>query len=260
MAMSGRKFLTISLACLAAILATPGRGIAQASASDAAATRMTVSQIVSQLEARNAERNQLLEGYRSRRTYELDYRGFPTNLHAAMVVDMIYTAPDKKDFKVVSHTGNGWVIHHVLMRLLETEQESMELENRASVALNSQNYSFTLLDSPATADGCSYVLSVEPKVPNKFLYRGRIWVDAKDFAVCRVEAEPAKNPSFWIIKTEIHHAYEKVGDFWLPERNESVSTLRLDGRATLTIKYENYQVQSANALAAPPPAGVPASH
>ena len=41
--------------------------------------------------------------------------------------------------------------------------------------------------------------------------------------MCRIEAEPAKNPSFWIKKTDIHHEYVKVGDFWLPADNKSVS-------------------------------------
>lgn len=59
--------------------------------------------------------------------------------------------------------------------------------------------------------------SGESKVPTKFLYRGRVWVNAKDFAVCRIEAEPAKNPSIWIKRTDIRHAYLKVGDFWLPK-------------------------------------------
>jgi hypothetical protein len=37
----------------------------------------------------------------------------------------------------------------------------------------------------------------------------------------------------------------KVGDFWLPARNESVSYIRLGGRATLTIEYKDYRVIDA---------------
>jgi hypothetical protein len=95
---------------------------------------------------------------------------------------------------------------------------------------------------------CPYVLVVEPKVPTKFLYRGRVWVNARDFAVCRIDAEPAKNPSIWIKRTHIDHTYLKVGDFWLPKENTSVSIIRLDGRATLTIEYQNYELLSANPL------------
>jgi len=73
-------------------------------------------------------------------------------------------------------------------------------------------------------------------------------VDNKDFAVCRIEAEPSKNPSFWIKKTEIHHSYLKIGDFWLPAENKSVSAIRGGGRAVLIIKYQNYEILSAHGL------------
>jgi hypothetical protein len=33
----------------------------------------------------------------------------------------------------------------------------------------------------------------------------------------------------------------KVQDFWFPRRNESVSYVRLGGRATLTIDYDSYR-------------------
>jgi hypothetical protein len=69
-----------------------------------------------------------------------------------------------------------------------------------------------------------------------------VWVDATDFAVTRIDAEPAQNPSFWTKKSEVHHEYMKVQGFWLPRRNESVSYIRLGGRATLTIEYNNYRV------------------
>jgi hypothetical protein len=71
-------------------------------------------------------------------------------------------------------------------------------------------------------------------------------VDDRDFAVCRIEAEPAKNPSMWITKTEIHHDYQKFEDFWLPVKNESVSNLRLGGHATLTITYQNYEINGGH--------------
>jgi len=149
---------------------------------------------------------------------------------------------------VVSQTGSKWLGDLVLKRLLESDRESHDDKNRDAVQITSRNYNFTMLDSQGSAEGCSYVLGVEPKIPSKFLFRGRIWVDDKDFAVCRIEAEPAKNPSFWIKKTEIHHAFAKVGDFWLPAENTSVSHIRFDGNATLTIKYGAYEIESAHAL------------
>jgi hypothetical protein len=43
----------------------------------------------------------------------------------------------------------------------------------------------------------------------------------------------------------------KVQDFWLPRRNESVSYIRLGGRATLTIEYNNYRVNDSRTSGSP---------
>ena len=185
------------------------------------------------------------KSYQGRRFYSLDYTGFPTSFHAEMVVDMTYDAPATKHFKIVSQSGpNGSSIESSSAFWMPSRKLMTE-ENRERVALNPSNYDFSGLEHQDAPDNCSYVVAVEPKIPSKLLYRGRIWVDSKDFAVCRIEAEPSKNPSFWIKKTEIHHSYLKIGDFWLPSENESVSAMRGGGRAVLTIKYLNYEILAA---------------
>jgi hypothetical protein len=165
-----------------------------------------------------------------------------------MVVDMIYDAPGTKQFKIISQSGPDWIIERILKRLLEAEQEAQSEPNRERVALNTSNYDFSGFEHHDAPDNCSYLVAVEPKIPNKLLFRGRIWVDSKDFAVCRIEAEPSKNPSFWIKKTAIHHTYLKIGDFWLPSENKSISVIRGGGRAVLTIKYQNYEILAARSL------------
>ncbi|MFZ0038819.1 MAG: hypothetical protein WAK91_15440 [Candidatus Acidiferrales bacterium] len=235
---------------LLSILALPvwlslstSHAFAQAPRELATQSQLTLPQVVEKLVTRNAERAKALEGYKGRRFYVLDYVGFPSGLHADMTVEMTYNAPSTKEFHIVSENGSKLIVNRVLKRLLDTEQEALEAQNRQGVELNPSNYEFTALEYDRNSSGCSYILSVQPKIATKFLYRGRVWVDNKDFAVCRIEAQPAKNPSFWIRKTQIHHTYEKVGEFWLPVENQSVSDLRLDGRATLTIKYMDYEIQ-----------------
>jgi hypothetical protein len=83
---------------------------------------------------------------------------------------------------------------------------------------------------------------VQPLVANKFLYRGKIWVDATEFALVKFEAEPAKSPSFWISRTQIRQSFAKTGDFWLPEQNRSETKVRIGGTAVFTIDYGTYQV------------------
>jgi hypothetical protein len=227
----------------------PATGIAQSAAPrQLMESRLNLPQVLDKLVQKNEQRADALQKYQGRRVYSLVYTGFPSSFHAEMVVDMTYDAPATKQFKIVSQSGSQWIIDRILKRLLDAELESMNEENRRRVALNSYNYDFSGLEHQDSPDSCSYVVNVQPKVPSKLLYRGRIWVDSKDFAVCRIEAEPAKNPSFWIKKTDIHHSYVKIGDFWLPAENESVSTIRGGGRAVLTIKYQNYEILSARSL------------
>ena len=212
------------------------------------AARPTLEQVVDNLVAKNAERALALQRYQSRRFYRLDYTGFPTSLKAEMVVDMMYEAPSTKTFKIVSQSGPKWMIDRIFKGLLQAEQEALSSKNRERVALDRHNYEFSGIEFQEGSNGCSYVLTVQPKIPNKLLYRGRIWVNSKDFAVCRIEAEPSKNPSMWIRSTAIHHIYQKLGDFWFPLENESTSTMRIGGHAILSIKYRNYEILAARSL------------
>jgi hypothetical protein len=223
---------------------------------------LTAEQIVANMAARNAQRAARLQGYQSTRFYELDYSGFPGSRHATMTVRVNFVAP-KKEFTIVSLDGSKLLQDRVLRRLIETEKEADNDKDRAATALNGDNYDFKLLGveyvalspaegatPPSTAANMlestpagrrCYVLQVIPKRNHKLLYRGTIWVDAHDFAVARIAAGPAKNPSFWISSTEIEHQYGKHGEFWLPATNRSVTKVRLGGRATLTINYGQYE-------------------
>lgn len=133
----------------------------------------------------------------------------------------------------------------------------MEAEAQRHDAMNSDNYDFTLTGYDSTPSGSMYVLGVKPRTKGKFLYRGQIWVDFKDFAVTRLEAQPAKNPSFWTKHSEIEEVYMQVGDFWLPARNRSVTNTRFGGRAVLTIQYQNYEITSATPISNMPPGSNP---
>ena len=201
-----------------------------------------LEQILSNLEQRNAQRAAALEQFEGKRTYRMQYRGFPSDRDAEMVVKVRFHAPNSKEFTVVSQTGSKFVIDHIFKKLLEGEQEALKEENRHDTALTRQNYDFELAGYDTSPDGAQYVLRLLPKTKNKFLYRGKIWVDAKDFAVVRIEGEPGKNPSMWIKKTGIAHKYVKVDGFWLPAENHTESFIRLGGKATLSIEYQDYKI------------------
>jgi hypothetical protein len=203
-------------------------------------------QIVQRLMEKNQERAATLQHYTGKRSYRLEYRGFPASQDATMDVEVNFDAPASKQFTVVSETGSKLIQNRVFHRLLESEEQAGDSSNRKHTELSADNYDFSL----AGTEGTNYVLNVEPKVESKFLYRGKIWVDAHDFAVTRIEAQPARNPSFWTTKSMIHHTYQKVDNgFYLPKENKTVTNVRLGGVATLTIEYQSYQVTAAKPVA-----------
>jgi len=213
-----------------------------------AGPRLSAEEVVRSLTRRNLERAQALPAYRSTRIYRVEYRGFPGARSAELVVEAKYEPPNRKDFAIRSETGSKLIIDRVFKKLLEGEKEAFEADNQARTALNTDNYDFTLLGYESGPQGAAYVLSVEPRTKSKFLYRGKIWVDAKDFAVTRIAAEPARNPSFWIKQTQIEQVYGKVNEFWLPAHNHSVTSVRLGGHADFTIEYKDYQMTVATPL------------
>ena len=209
---------------------------------------MPLDRIVKNLQERNAQRAAALVEFVGTRVYRMQYHGFPGDRDAEMVVNVTYHSPNAKQFTIVSQKGSQFVIDHVFKKLLEGEQEAANEENRRRTALSTDNYDFSLAGYETSSDGSRYILDLLPKSKNKFLYRGKIWVDAKDFAVVRIEGAPEKNPSFWIKKTEVAHKYVKVNDFWLPAENRTESVIRLGGVAMLSIEYKDYRVTRATPL------------
>jgi len=245
-AVSGLLLLGFSLVCVGQ---PPSQGPdAGPSSYSAQNVRLPAEQVARKLQERNAQRAAALFQFNGTRVYRLQYRGLGGDRDAEMVVSVTYSAPNSKTFSVVSQSGSKFIVDRIFKKLLEGEQEAANEENRRNTALSTDNYEFTSAGYETTADGAQYVLNLLPRTKNKFLYRGKIWVDAKDFAVVRIEGEPAKNPSFWIKKTEVKHRYVKVNGFWLPAENHTESVIRLGGRAVLSIEYKDYKIIKAAPL------------
>jgi hypothetical protein len=207
------------------------------------APEISSSEIVSRMMAMNEMRAAALKGFTSERTYELDYSGFPSHKHAKMVVDVTFKAPQDKQLNIVSEEGSELLRKHVLRKLVESEMEANARSSKASTALTNDNYEFSLIGREGKDGRNCFILDVKPRTKSKFLYEGRVWVDAEEFAVVHIQARPAKNPSFWVNRADIEHRYEKVGQFWLPVSNRSTSSTRLGGHAVLAIDYGSYKVE-----------------
>jgi hypothetical protein len=202
---------------------------------------LSADEVIARVVEMNGVRAKALENYSSIRSYHLECHCL-SHKKADMLVRVDYQAPNKKDFTILSESGSASVRNKVFKKLLEAEQESSRPENQQRSAITPENYTFRIADYQKTVETEFYVLDAQPRNKDKFLFRGHIWVDAKDFAITRVEGEPAVNPSWWTVRTDFKRSYAKLGDFWLPEANESTTKVRIFGTAILTINYGEYQI------------------
>lgn len=210
---------------------------------------LTTQEIVQKLMAANLRRSEALRGYQGMRTYHLTYNGLFGHHEATIKVAVTYSAPDNKQFQVISRSGSSLLINRVLMKMLSSESEAQEEQNRKQLEVTSDNYNFSLDQVQHTSTGDFYVLDVTPKTKNRYLYRGKIWVDAHDFAVARMEGEPQKSPSIWASHTELAYRWLRQDGFWLPAHTESASQVRMGGRINLTIDYSDYKIAAGTRVA-----------
>lgn len=243
--------LAITLLQVTADAPTTGTPTAepQANADAIALPTLTAEEIFARLVEANERRARQLRGYVCRRSYSVDYRGFGGHKEATMVVTAHYSAPSEKRFEITSESGSGMLRGKVLHKLLESEKEAATAEHQSRTAMTPDNYSLTLVGIHATPNGGCYRMKAVPKRKDKFLYDGEICVNGRDFAVEMIDAEPAKNPSFWTKNVKIEHRYRKHGNLWLPESNKSTTKVRLGGTAILTIEYTDYKTQAAEHVA-----------
>lgn len=212
-----------------------------ATAADTSATSLSTDEIVARMAAHDLQRQSSVQGYAGMRRYVLENQKHKKR--AEMVVRVKGDQDGSKHFEIVSEDGWKAAQKHVLHKMLESEAESSRPEMRANAKLNATNYDFTLTGTDQLVGRTAYVLEVRPKRKEKYLFEGRIWVDANDYALTRAEGHPAKNPSFWTKSTHFVQVYQKSGQLWFPLSTLSVTDARIFGATSVDIEYFDYAPQ-----------------
>jgi outer membrane lipoprotein-sorting protein len=224
---------------LAGLLLTPACSVV---AADNPETLPTAEEIVARMAARDLLRQSSIEGYAGMRRYVLENQKLKKR--AEMVVQVHGDRDGTKHFEVVSEDGWKAAHKHVLHKMLESESETSRPEMRASAKIVPQNYDFEVVGTEQVAGRAAYVLEIRPKRNEKYLFRGRIWVDAEDYALARAEGNPAKKPSFWTKSIHFVQVYQKCGSFWFPVSTQSVTEAHIFGTTDVSIQYFDYAPQS----------------
>ena len=201
-------------------------------------------EVMARMFAQDTKREALSQGYAGSRRYIFDNDRL--HKHAELLAIVKCDSDGSKHFDVVTEEGWKTANHKILRKMLESEAETSQPVVRPKSRLTPDNYSFAMIEEGSIEGRPTYVIDVTPKREDKYLFEGRIWVDANDYALVRAEGDPAKNPSFWTRSIHFVQQYHKSGDFWFPTTTESITQARFVGKTDVTIQYFDYAPNTAS--------------
>lgn len=236
--------LLLALLSVAALPAHPpvptAQEIPEAFVSHPSTEGMTGETLFAKLLERNREREARLRQYSGTRTYRV--KNDKDKVRAETQVRMQYRAPATKAFQIVSEKGSETVRKRVFSPLMESEVEAAAGRPRHDSEIIPANYDFELLGEDDAEGYHCFLVRAMPKRQDKYLFEGRIWIEAREFAIVKIAGRPAKNPSFWTKRVDFVRRYQKIGDFWLPQKDESITQVKIFGRHFFTIDYDQYEI------------------
>ncbi|MGI8742149.1 MAG: hypothetical protein ACR2NN_06190 [Bryobacteraceae bacterium] len=224
---------------------------------------LTVDQIANRMISADEQKRANLPEYSVTRKYVL--RNVHMKRDAEMLVRVSYSKGEGKTFQVLESSGVEGMSKRVFQHLLDAEKDA---SRQTRGRLNNQNYHFELLGTETVDGRRCYILALHPKVKTKDVFNGKVWVDADDFAVTKLEGHPAANLSFWVGKPLISQTWQKTGEYWMAAQNRSHSDSMIFGASDLTVENTGYEIKPASqtgsraqsATADPAVASLPSSH
>jgi hypothetical protein len=204
------------------------------------ATEINGSQLLAELALHDQIRNSALIAYTELRTYQVtDAEG---KVRAQESGQMEYRAPGKMTFVKSSEAGSGMVRRLAFNPLIASEIEAASGKQLEESAITPANYTFEILGEEYVGPNRCFVAWASPKRPDKFLFEGKVWIDAEEFAIVRVAGHPARKLSFWIDQVNFVREFERIDGFWLPRKDETFVQVKLYGQKVLTIEHQYYGV------------------
>ena len=205
-------FLVVALAC------------SMAAPFSAAQQHPSVDSIVEKMETAMDANRVRIPAHSVRREYKLF--GDDGEAKASRVTaDVEYLPPQTRNYRIVRGSGRA---EGVVKKILENEREGARRQEIAE--FSRKNYRFALIGEGYLDGAQHYILETTPLRKEKYLLRGRIWVDKQSYLVRRVVGSPSKSPSWWVKDLEITLEFRRVGDVWMHHSTDAVASVRLFGK------------------------------
>src|SRR5262245_17925608 len=131
-------------------------------------------------------------------------------------------------FAMLSQGGSDYILHRVLLPILEGERDIVSRGDVRRAALKPVNYELTG-EEPV---GSGLVrLTVKPRRHEVLLVDGALFVTDTDADLVRVEGRLARNPSFWTRRVDVVRRYGRVAGVRVPLSVQSIAQVRIAGRS-----------------------------
>lgn len=201
-----------------------------------------VNTIVQRMAAAQQENKARLRPFTVKRGYFLlDKKDQPKS---QMVANITVLPPDSKQYWIESSSGGG-IGEKVLRDILTRETEPPKDEHKK--ALSAENYDFKFLGEETVDGRRCYLLGLNPRREEKDLIRGKVWVDAENYNIHRIEGSPVKSPSWWIHDLQILISFAEVDGMWLRTFTHAVANVRFKGKYVMESRDLEYRAAQQTA-------------
>jgi len=172
------------------------------------------------------------------------FRGNDAQSSADITVKTVYRKDQGKTYTVLSESGSGIMLHE-LHSILDQEKHMSQPGVRETVLVNSTNYAMNLKsDTPVLLDGRDcLVLQLNPRRNDPSLFRGTLWVDARDYSIVQLEGIAAKSHSFLLSPSQVSRQYSNVNGYPMATHAKATSSIAMMGQVTIKIDYTGYQIE-----------------
>jgi hypothetical protein len=160
-----------------------------------------------------------------------------------VTAEISFSPPGFKQYQIVQTQGSG-LGERIVRRMLDGETQIVK--DYAATDISLDNYDFRFLGEDESLGARCYLLYLTPKRAERTLLRGTVWVDTSSYLLRRMEAAPAKSPSWWLRDVGLVFSYGDVEGLWLQTASRFTTNVRLFGRHTMTSRDVGYVFATAN--------------
>ncbi len=202
-----------------------------------------ITTIVRGIDASVKNRLDRLAGYTVIEHYAL-FRGKEETPATEMVVKTTYRKQTGKSYEIVSETGSSFWRNEVLGALLDNEKSMSQPGNVETALINSTNYEMNLdarAQEQLNGRDC-LVLDITPRRNSQFLFKGKLWVDAHDYAIVQLKGTASKSAFFLASAADVTRQYDEINGLPMATHAQAISGSSLLGQTVVKIDYTNYQL------------------